>query len=315
MREYLVRRFLLLILTTWGVSVVVFLIMRVVPGDPITAMMGEGGVSTEQIAKIRRDLGLDRPLYIQYVEWLWDTLRLDLGKSLWKGTEITFELKTRLPVTLQLAIMSMLVVVVVALIAGVLSALYQDTWVDYVFRVFTIGGLALPAFWVGILVILALALWFHWLPTIEYVPFTQNPRENLIQFAFPALVVGWRGAAVTGRMVRSSMLEVLREDYIRTARAKGLAERVVILRHALKNASLPVVTILGIEMTLLLGGVVVIEQVFSMPGLGRALVSAIYYRDYPMVQFLVTFFALVTMVINFLVDLTYAWLDPRIRYE
>jgi peptide/nickel transport system permease protein len=230
-------------------------------------------------------------------------------------TEITFELKTRLPVTLQLAIMSMLVVVVVALIAGVLSALYQDTWVDYVFRVFTIGGLALPAFWVGILVILALALWFHWLPTIEYVPFTQNPRENLIQFAFPALVVGWRGAAVTGRMVRSSMLEVLREDYIRTARAKGLAERVVILRHALKNASLPVVTILGIEVTLLLGGVVVIEQVFSMPGLGRALVSAIYYRDYPMVQFLVTFFALVTMVINLLVDLTYAWLDPRIRYE
>lgn len=315
MRDYLIRRFLLLIVTVWGVSVVIFLIMRVVPGDPIMALMGEGGASQEQIAKIRRELGLDRPLPVQYAEWMWNTLRLDLGKSLWKGTDITFELKTRLPVTLELAIMSMLLSIVIAMVAGVLSALRQDTWVDYFFRVFTIGGLALPAFWVGILVILMLALWFNWLPTIEYVPFTQNPRENLIQFIFPALVVGWRGAAVTGRMVRSSMLEVLREDYIRTARAKGLAERIVILRHALKNASLPVVTILGIEATLLLGGVVVIEQVFSMPGLGRALVSAIYYRDYPMVQFLVTFFAFVTVVINLLIDLTYGWLDPRIRYE
>lgn len=279
------------------------------------ALMGEGGATAEQIAKIRRELGLDRPLPVQYAQWMWDTLRLDLGKSLWKGTEITFELKTRLPVTLELAIMSMLLAIVIAMVAGVLSALRQDTWVDYFFRVFTIGGLALPAFWVGILVILMLALWLNWLPTIEYVPFFQNPRENLIQFIFPALVVGWRGAAVTGRMVRSSMLEVLREDYIRTARAKGLAERIVVLRHALKNASLPVVTILGIEATLLLGGVVVIEQVFSMPGLGRALVSAIYYRDYPMVQFLVTFFAFITVLINLLVDITYGWLDPRIRYE
>ncbi|MFN3974117.1 MAG: ABC transporter permease [Dehalococcoidia bacterium] len=315
MRDYLIRRLLLLIVTVWGVSVVIFLIMRVVPGDPIMALMGEGGATAEQIAKIRRELGLDRPLPVQYAQWMWDTLRLDLGKSLWKGTEITFELKTRLPVTLELAIMSMLLAIVIAMVAGVLSALRQDTWVDYFFRVFTIGGLALPAFWVGILVILMLALWLNWLPTIEYVPFFQNPRENLIQFIFPALVVGWRGAAVTGRMVRSSMLEVLREDYIRTARAKGLAERIVVLRHALKNASLPVVTILGIEATLLLGGVVVIEQVFSMPGLGRALVSAIYYRDYPMVQFLVTFFAFITVLINLLVDITYGWLDPRIRYE
>ncbi|GBD11367.1 Glutathione transport system permease protein GsiC [bacterium HR23] len=315
MRDYLIRRFLLLIFTVWGVSVVIFLIMRVVPGDPIMALMGEGGATKEQIAKIRRDLGLDRPLAVQYFDWLWDTLRLDLGKSLWKGTDITWELKTRLPVTLELAVMSLLLVVIIAMVSGVLSALRQDTWVDYFFRVFTIGGLALPAFWVGILVILALALWFNWLPTIQYVPFFENPRENLIQFIFPAVVIGWRGAAVTGRMVRSSMLEVLREDYIRTARAKGLAERVVVLRHALKNASLPVVTVLGIEATLLLGGVVVIEQVFSLPGLGRALVQSIYYRDYPMVQFLVTFFAVVTVVINLLVDITYGWLDPRIRYE
>ncbi|MCS7206393.1 MAG: ABC transporter permease [Dehalococcoidia bacterium] len=315
MRDYLIRRFLLLILTVWGVSVVIFLIMRVVPGDPIMALMGEGGATKEQIAKIRRDLGLDRPLVVQYFDWLWDTVRLDLGKSLWKGTEISYELKTRLPVTLQLAIMSLILSVVIALVTGIVSALKQDTWWDYAFRVFTIAGLALPAFWVGILVILMLALWFNWLPTIEYVPFFENPRENLLQFIFPALVIGWRQAAVTGRMVRSSMLEVLREDYIRTARAKGLAERIVIFRHALKNASLPVVTVIGIEATLLLGGVVVIEQVFSMPGLGRALVSAIYYRDYPMVQFLVTFFAFVTVVINLIVDLTYGWLDPRIRYE
>ncbi len=319
MWQYAIRRLLLITVILVGVTMVIFVILRVVPGDVASAIDSDiglsGGLTEEGRAEIRRHLGLDKPLVVQYGLWLWDLVRLDLGDSFVTGQPVAKEIRHALPITIELGIMSFLVAVALALTSGVLSAVKQDSWIDYFFRAFTIGGMAVPGFWLGILVIIALSVWFDYVPFARYKPFFEDPWGNLQQFFFPSLVLGWRSSAVMGRMVRSSLLEVLREDYIRTAWAKGLQRSVVIGRHALKNAALPVVTLAGFQVAGLLGGVVVIERVFNLPGVGTFLLNGLLNRDYNMVQALVLLFAVVVVFANFCVDMMYAWLDPRIRYR
>jgi peptide/nickel transport system permease protein len=242
-------------------------------------------------------------------------LRLDFGLSMWTGSPITEEIKLRFALSLQLAIMATLVATLLAIPLGILAAIKQDTWVDYAVRVFSIAGLAMPSFWLGILMILAMLIIFKWLPPMVYTPFWVNPWDNLAQLIWPALAVGYRYSAVATRMMRSAMLEVLREDYIRTARAKGLLVKLILVRHALKNAMLPVVTVVGLEFAFLMGGLVVTEQVFNLNGLGLLFVEAISHRDYTLTQALVLIVAAVFIFVNFATDIAYAWLDPRIRYR
>ena len=242
-------------------------------------------------------------------------LRLDFGKSLWTGAPIVEEIMIRLPLTLEVAIAATIVSTMIAIPLGILAAIRQDTWIDYVVRVVSIGGLAIPSFWMGILIILFLVIYFEWGPPLEFVSITQDPWENFKQLVWPIVSVGYRNAAVTARMTRSTMLEVMREDYVRTAWAKGLQERKVVIKHALKNAFLPVITIIGTEIAFLIGGLVVTETVFTLNGLGRFMIDAIAHRDIPVVQTLVLFIAFAFVAVNLLVDLLYAWFDPRISYR
>jgi peptide/nickel transport system permease protein len=319
MGTYILKRFLLMIPTLLGVAVLTFILLRIVPGDVVEARFmatGQGTfVSQELMAQERAKLGLDQPLWRQFLAWLWGIVRLDLGLSMWTGSPITEEIRLRLALSLQLAIMATVVATVMAIPLGVLAALKQDTWVDYVVRVFSIAGLATPSFWLGILIILGLLMIFRWLPPMVYTPFWVDPWENLAQLIWPAMAVGYRYSAVATRMTRSAMLEVLREDYIRTARAKGLWLKLILVRHALKNAMLPVVTVIGLEFAFLLGGLVVTEQVFNLNGLGLLFVEAIARRDYVLTQALVMLTASTFIIVNFLMDVMYAWLDPRIRYR
>jgi len=318
MGRYILRRFLLMFPTMLGVAAIIFLLLRVIPGDvvQIKFMSGEGqGVSAEAMAAERAKLGLDKPVWKQFLIWLWGVMRLDLGMSMWTGAPITEEIKLRFALSLQLALMATIVATVLAIPLGILSALKQDTWVDYAVRVFSIAGLAIPSFWLGILMILGFLIFFKWLPPMVYTPFWVNPWQNLAQLIWPALAVGYRYSAVATRMTRSSMLEVLREDYIRTARAKGLWLKLILVRHALKNAMLPVVAVIGLEFAFLLGGLVVTEQVFNLNGLGLLFVQAIARRDYTLTQALVLLVASAFIFMNFLMDVMYAWLDPRIRYR
>ena len=318
MWRYIVKRFLLMIPTLLGVAALIFLLLRVIPVDVVEAkfMAGEGqGVSAAVIASERAKLGLDKPVWQQFAIWVWGLLHLDLGTSMWTGAPITEEIKLRFALSLQLALMATLVATVLAIPLGIIAALKQDTWVDYAVRVFSIAGLAVPSFWLGILMILGLLIVFKWLPPMVYTPFWVDPWQNLAQLIWPALAVGYRFSAVATRMTRSSMLEVLREDYIRTARAKGLWLKLILVRHALKNAMLPVVTVIGLEFAFLLGGLVVTEQVFNLNGLGLLFVQAIARRDYTLTQALVLLVASVFIFVNFLMDVMYAWLDPRIRYR
>jgi len=318
MGKYIVRRFLLMFPTLLGVAAVIFLLLRVIPGDVVEAklMSGEGQAATASVmAAERAKLGLDQPVWKQFAIWIWGILHLDLGVSMWTGAPITDEIKLRFALSLQLAIMATVVATILAIPLGILSALRQDTWVDYTVRVFSIAGLAVPSFWLGILMILGLLIVFKWLPPMVYTPFWVNPWQNLAQLIWPALAVGYRYSAVATRMTRSSMLEVLREDYIRTARAKGLWLKLILVRHALKNAMLPVVTVIGLEFAFLLGGLVVTEQVFNLNGLGLLFVQAIARRDYTLTQALVLLVAFTFIFVNFLMDVTYAWLDPRIRHR
>jgi len=305
--------------TLLGVAVLTFILLRIVPGDVVEARFmatGQGTfVSQELMAQERAKLGLDQPLWKQFLAWLWGVVRFDLGLSMWTGSPITEEIKLRLALSLQVAVMATVVATLLALPLGVLAALKQDTWVDYAVRVFSIAGLATPSFWLGILIILGLLTIFKWLPPMVYTPFWVNPWENLAQLVWPALAVGYRYSAVATRMTRSAMLEVLREDYIRTARAKGLWLKLILVRHALKNAMLPVVTVIGLEFAFLLGGLVVTEQVFNLNGLGLLFVEAIARRDYVLTQALVMLTASAFIIVNFLMDVLYAWLDPRIRYR
>jgi peptide/nickel transport system permease protein len=317
-RTYLAKRLLLIVPTLFGVAAVVFLIMRVIPGDVTLLILGgdqTGRIDPQQLAAMRHQLGLDQPLAVQFGTWLWGVLRLDFGTSLWTGQPVIDEVLIRLPLSLEVAILATIVSVLLAIPLGMIAAVRQDTWVDYLIRIVSIGGQAIPSFWVGILVILALVIYFGWGPPLEFTPPWVDPWANFQQLVWPVLTVGYRYAAVTTRMTRSTVLEVLREDYIRTAWAKGLRERVVVIRHALKNAMLPVITLVGTEFAFLIGGLVVTETVFTLNGVGRFVVDAVAHRDYPVVQALVFLIALCFVVVNLLIDLTYAWLDPRIRYH
>lgn len=316
MTAYLAKRLALMVPAAFGATLVVFVLLRVAPGDMVSAVLGpEGATDPVAAARLRQALGLDRPLLVQYAVWLGDLLRLDAGDSLWRNASVWSIVGPKVAVTLELAALALGVSIAVALAAGALAARYPGTWLDAAVRLFTLGGLAVPGFWLGLMVVLALARYLGYFPFLFYRSPVDDPWGNLQQFLVPALVLGWRLAALTTRMVRSALLDTLQEDYVRTARAKGLGEGAVLVRHALRNASLPVVTLVGFQAGHLLGGVVVIETVFNLPGLGRALVDAVAARDYPVVQFLVLLFALVTLTVTLVVDLVYAWLDPRVRYR
>jgi peptide/nickel transport system permease protein len=317
MRTYVLKRLLLIVPTLLGAAALVFVIMRVIPGDVALLILGgdSGQIDQKQLAAMRGQLGLDQPLLVQFGTWLWGIVRFDFGTSLWTGQPVTQELLIRLPLSLQLALFATLVSVIIAIPLGMLAAVRQDTWVDYVVRVISIGGLAIPGFWVGILCILGLVIFFGWGPPLEFTPPWVDPWANFQMMVWPVVTVGYRFSAVTTRMTRSTVLEVLREDYIRTAWAKGLRERAVVIRHALKNAMLPVITLIGTEFAFLIGGLVVTETVFTLNGIGRFVVDAVAHRDYPVVQALVFLIAFSFVVVNLLVDLTYAWFDPRIRYR
>lgn len=315
MQRYVVGRLLLMIPTLLGVAILTFAIMRVVPGDVVVLRYSQSGsVPQEVIDAERKQLGLDRPMHEQFFDYMVDIVRLDFGDSLWTDRPVIEEIKGRFGISLELALLATILAILLAIPLGVLAAVKQDTWVDYVVRVFSIGGLAMPSFWLGILVILGLVVAFQWAPPLIFVPLWEDPVENLAQLIFPAIVVGYRYSAVAMRMTRSSVLEVLREDYVRTARAKGLKETLVIVRHALRNSLLPVVTVISLEFAFLFGGLVVTEQVFNINGLGKLLVDAVAQRDYTLVQALVLIFAFMFVFINFLVDLLYGVLDPRIKF-
>ena len=318
MAFYILKRLLAIIPTLFGVAVLIFLLLRVVPGDVVEARyMGEGGQfqSQELMQLERKKLGLDQPLWKQFTTWMAGLARLDFGISMWTGSPITEEIELRFALSLQLALMASTIATLLAIPLGILAAIKQDTWVDYAVRVFSIAGLAMPSFWLGILMILGMLIIFKWLPPMVFTPLWVNPWENLAQLIWPALAVGYRYSAVGTRMMRSAMLEVLREDYIRTARAKGLWLKLILSRHALKNAILPVLTVISLEFAFLLGGLVVTEQVFNLNGLGMLFVEGIARRDYTLTQALVMLVATFFLIVNFVVDIAYAWLDPRIRYR
>jgi peptide/nickel transport system permease protein len=316
MRRYIVKRLLLMIPTLFGVAVLVFFMLRVAPGDVVELKYAGSGTFAprEAIERERAQLGLDKPLAQQFAAWIIGVARFDFGISMWTGRPILDEIKLRLELSLQLAIMATIVAVVLALPLGTLAALKQDTWVDYAVRVFSIGGLSMPSFWLGIVIILGFLTIFKWLPPLTFTPFWHDPLANLSQLIWPALAVGYRYSAMATRMTRSAVLEVLREDFVRTARAKGLWERTVVVKHGLRNALLPIITVIGLEFAFLIGGLVVTEQVFNLNGIGMLFVESITRRDYTMTQALVLLVSFAFIFMNFVIDLLYAWLDPRIRY-
>jgi peptide/nickel transport system permease protein len=318
MTRYILKRFLLMIPTLLGVAVLVFVLLRVLPGDVVEMRFASGQnqfVDQKMLDAERAKLGLDQPMWRQFADYLGGLLRFDFGRSMWTGSPITEEIKLRFALSLQLSLMATLIATALAIPLGIVAALRQDTWVDYFVRIFSIAGLAMPSFWLGILLILGLLVFFRWLPPMVYTPFWVDPWQNLQQLIWPAVAVGYRYSAVATRMTRSAMLEVLREDYIRTARAKGLWVKLILTRHALKNAMLPVLTVIALEFAFLLGGLVVTEQVFNLNGLGLLFVQAIAHRDYTLTQALVLLVAGTFIAVNFLVDLAFAWIDPRIRYR
>jgi peptide/nickel transport system permease protein len=302
--------------TLFGVALFIFVLMRLLPGDIVEIRLaGEGAlVAQETIDQERARLGLDKSMWKQFVDWMWGIVRFDLGQSMWTGNPVAEEIALRFQVSLQVAIMATIVSIMLAIPLGTIAALRQDTWVDYAVRIFSITGLATPSFWLGILIIMGLLAFFKWLPPMVYTPIWVDPWANLSQLIWPAVATGYRYSAVATRMTRSAVLEVLREDYIRTARAKGLWEKLVLSRHALKNAMLPVITVIGLEFAFLIGGLVVTEQVFNINGLGKLFVSAVSNYDYTLVQGLVLLVAFIFVFTNLVVDLIYAWIDPRIRY-
>jgi peptide/nickel transport system permease protein len=272
-------------------------------------------VPQEVLDQERRLLGLDKPMWEQFLDWMSAAARLDFGTSLWTNGSVIEEIKIRIGLSIELAIIATILAIAIALPLGVIAAVRQDTWADYMIRVFSIAGLAMPSFWIGILMILALIVTIRWAPPVTFTPILTDPLANLAQLVLPAVAVGYRYSAVALRMTRSSVLEVLREDYVRTARAKGVRESLVVIRHALRNSLLPVVTVISLEFAFLIGGLVVTEQVFNLNGLGKLLVDAVAHRDYPLIQALVLLLASIFVFVNFLVDMLYVVLDPRIRYS
>jgi len=315
MLTFLGRRTLLAIPSLLGVALVTFILMRSVPGDVVTSLLGDvQDVTPERLAELRRMFGLDLPIHVQFGQWLGAVLQGDLGSSLRTGRSIAGDIALRFPVTLQLTLMSLTIALALALPIGVTAARYRGRWPDYLGSAFVLVGLALPNFFLAILLILLFSLHLGWLPPAGYVPLLENPGENMRRMLLPSLSLGLILAAATTRIMRSTMLEVLGRDYVRTARAKGLEERVVTLRHALRNALIPVVTVVGLQFGSLLGGTVIIEQVFSLPGIGRFALEGINLRDYPVVQGAVLVIAAAFVFVNLLVDVIYALIDPRVRY-
>jgi peptide/nickel transport system permease protein len=318
MQQYTLKRLGLFIPTVLLVTIIVFVVMRLLPGDPAIAILegSGGGVYNQQdLENLRQKLGTDRPIVTQYFSWMGGVVRGDFGDSLWFDAPVMSELKSRVPVSIELAIMAVLLSFLVAVPLGVLSAIKPDGWLDYAARGFTLVGIALPSFFAAILLILLLVKLFGWLPPLGYEKLWDAPLTNLKQLIFPALALAFYEMAFIARVTRSSMMEILREDYMRTARAKGLAERAVLLRHGLKNAFLPILTISGWQFGRLFGGTVIIETIFLVPGIGRILIESISHRDFTMIQAIIVIVGVAILAINLLVDLLYGWLDPRIRYS
>jgi peptide/nickel transport system permease protein len=314
-RTYLLRRLAIALLTLLGMSLVIFVLLRLAPGDIVDVLFSAAGyVDEAQKQAILKELGMDRPYWVQYLEWLGQIVTGDLGKSYRYELPAWQLIKPLLPVTIELALLAILISVLLGVPTGVISAVRQDSGLDYVLRVLSLAGLSMPSFWLAMVMILACVAWLGWIPPMTYVGPTESLRLHALQFLLPALAVGYRSSALIMRITRSALLEVLREDYIRTAAAKGQSSRVVVWRHALKNAMLPIVTVIGIEFAFMIGGLVVTETVFNLPGVARFLVEAIQWRDYPMVQNLVMFIAIVVILSNLVVDLLYGVLDPRVRY-
>ena len=319
MRSYVVRRLLLFIPALIGASMLIFVLMRLVPGDIAEILVYQtgsetSGVQQKQIQQIRQELGLNQPVAVQYLSWIGGALRGDFGKSYTQRRPVWDILRERFPRSMELAILTLLIALVWAIPLGVISAVHQNRPIDYLARIASLSGLSLPLFVTGALILYGLVRVFHWIPPLEFVPFSESPVENLKQLIWPALAQAYYISAPITRLTRSQMLEVIREDYVRTARAKGLAERAVVYRHALRNSLLPVVTFVGWWGGRLLGGLVIMEIIFVVPGMGTALVQAVSQRDYPTVQAMVFVMALVFLLVNLLVDLVYVWLDPRIHY-
>ena len=321
MKEYLIRRLLFGALTVFIVSALIFALLRIAPGDValLIAEANSGGegidVSEEDLEEIREKLGLNDPLHIQYFGWITGFVVGDWGESLFTGRDVFDEFKLKFPVTLELVIFSQIIAIALGLPAGILMALKQNSWIDYVIRILSLAGLSLPSFWSATLLLLGGAYFFMWNPQLGSFPLTEEPWQNKQQYFWPAMMLGYISAATKARMMRSTMLEVLRQDYIRTAKAKGLTQYVVTARHALKNAFIPVITVIGITTALSLGGSVVMERVFSMPGLGGFILEGMLSRDFPIVQSIVLFFAMAVIFVNLLIDISYGWFDPRVRYQ
>jgi len=316
MRAYIIRRLLLVIPTLLLVTLIVFFSIRLIPGDAVDLIVEEQTYITEMtVQAIRHELGLDVPIHIQYGRWIAGVVRGDFGNSLWSGRPVINELLPRFPVSFELGLLALIVAQLIALPVGIYSAIRQDTVGDYVGRSFAIACIALPSFWLGTMVMVFPAIWWGWSPPMEYIPFFEDPLGNLGMFIVPATIMGMVMSGTTMRMTRTMMLEVLRQDYIRTAWSKGLKERVVVIRHALRNALIPVVTIIGMQLPILIGGAIITEQIFNIPGIGRLLVDIIHRRDYTVLSGINTIMATIVLLINLGVDLTYAYLDPRVHYK
>jgi len=313
--RYVVQRLFMVIPVLLGVTLVTFFAMRVIPGDLAQATLGENA-TPEAVAAFREEHGLDDPLVVQYLRWVGGLARFDLGDS-FRGADqpVLDEVLRRLPVTFELALFALFFSLIISFPAGIISAVKQDSLADYSARIISMFGLAVPSFVMGSLMFTLPAIWWGWIPPIRYTGFTDNPIDNMALFVLPGLALGAGLAGSVTRMIRSQLLEVLRQDYIRTARAKGVAGHLVVYRHAMRNALIPVLTVIGLQVGVLLGGTIIIESIFTLPGLGRLMIESVSLRDYPMVQGIVVFLAFAYVVVNLLVDLTYAWLDPRIRYS
>ena len=323
MRKYIIKRLLLVIPTLFGAAALVFIMLRLIPGDVCEIRMaGEGGYYDQaSIEQCREEMGTNKPMVTQFVDFVWGLMRFDFGISMWTGRPVLEEIALRFELSLQVAIMATIIGVIIAIPLGTISAVKQNTWIDYIVRGISIAGIATPSFWLGIMIILMLLvttqhfLGTPWMPPITYKPIWEDPYYNLSMLIWPTVATGYRYSAVVMRMTRSALLEVLREDYVRTARAKGLWDKAIIRRHALKNALLPVVTIVGLEFAFLMGGLVVTEQVFNLNGVGKLFLSSVLNNDYTMTQSLVMLVVMIFVMVNFVVDICYAWLDPRIRYS
>jgi len=320
MTGYVIRRLILIIPTLLLVTIIVFFSVRFIPGDIIELMVAEmsaeGTVTTEVTAEtIRKALGMDIPVHVQYGKWLGGVLRGDLGNSLWTTRAITQELRNRLPISLELGVLAIITALLISVPIGVYSAIRQDTGGDYLGRTFAILCISVPGFWLGTMVVVFPSIWLNWSPPLDYFPLVENPVENIKQFIIPSILMGMIMSGTTMRMTRTMMLEVLRQDYVRTAWSKGLKERVIVMRHAMKNALIPVITIAAGMLPVLIGGTVIFEQIFALPGIGRFFIEALNKRDYPIISGINVVLASFILLLNLAVDMTYAWLDPRVRYR